>query len=154
MKYLIFTLIILLFSPISANAKKIELPKFEFLNEGVDFKENCGCIFKTSDGKYLGFAEPTAENDPPILIKQSDKLLKIRCTKTTESKLQRYSPKIGDQFIRTYKDHSYSLELFFKITRVCDNDRTCESTDYDVTAKLTKDKKSVKLENIKGVCGC
>ena len=116
--------------------------------------EGCGCEFT--------FASEIRKDDPRFVFTSDEEEKKafinidrrnIALT-LIHSTNPRGRERVGNRSTRTYEGEGIRVSAVYVAKRVCKKyDEACESTDYDGTFTLTKDRRK-RIARLKGVCGC
>ena len=121
------------------------------LKKGV--MDGCGCYFtfrgRTNSEHYI-FAE-SIEKENGVWMNIDGRDIQLTAVKDWSSSRKE---RVGSRFSRSFAANNISVASTFKVTRVCArNDENCESSNYDATFVVKKEKRVERVRAV-GVCGC
>ena len=116
--------------------------------------EGCGCEFtflpeiRKDDPRFVFMSD---EEEKKAFINIDGRNIALTLIRSTNP---RGRERVGNRSTRTYEGEGIRVSAAYVATRVCKKyDEACESTDYDGTFTLTKDRRK-RIARLKGVCGC
>jgi len=138
----------------SIKEKPIVLEKLEM---GKDFEADC-CCSVWREGKDPNMQDDFVWSDllerAPAVIKLDGKRRELKYISSTEKKTVRK----GDSFSKVYRDGKTELKLNYKVTFACPQNSLeaegCETTGYSVDLSLKDGSRKLKMNSLKGACGC
>jgi hypothetical protein len=144
-----FIIIVLLMAKVSFADTKESLSLLP-LTMNIDMEPGCAC--SVMDSKEQTFVNSGINTSDPATIKINGDRIKLNPVNPPKLNTK---PKIGDKITEVYSNKDYKLILDKEISFLCSpTDEGCEVTRYKVNLELKKGKKSIKMPNLKGDCGC